>query len=291
MHTDIDVTADDGVALVSVRIDNDSPVARRLRVRNRLDGPVLPPRRAGVPEPGWDDEGFDGVVPAGSTVALGYAVALSPSADRDVAPTDVDGSPERAVDIEVLGRADESERAADSTPEDAVRTLGSARPPADAVPVSSDPSSTVAESGAPESATPEPTHATTPESGDERPDPLSQSERAAASDRTGPSERPTDADVSSALEAREARGHETDQSVQSASLATVERRIELAERLDGASVADAAAALSEADAGVEALDSLDADRARLRRLAARATALADRAADADPDADALRRLA
>ncbi|WP_424007613.1 hypothetical protein [Haloferax denitrificans] len=301
MHTDIDVTAADGVALVSVRVDNGSPVDRRVRLRNRLDGPVLPPRRAGVPESGWDDEGFEGVVPAGSTVALGYAVALSPSTDRDAAPADLDGSPERAVDIEVLGRADESERTADSTPEDAVRSLGSARPPADAVPVSSDPSPTIAESRASESASPEPetfesetfepTHATTPESDEERPDPVSQSERAAAPDRTGPSEQPTDDEVSAAVGVREARGHETGQSVQSASLATVERRIELAERLDGASVADAAAALSEADFGVEALDSLDADRARLRRLAARATSLADRAADADPDADALRRLA
>ncbi|ELZ57901.1 MULTISPECIES: hypothetical protein [unclassified Haloferax] len=268
MHSDIDVSADDGVALVSVRVDNDAPVDRRVRLRNRLDGPVLPPRRAGVPEPGWDDEGFEGVVPAGSTVALGYAVPLSPPGDRDAEAVDADSLPEHAVDVETLGRADESDEAADSTPEGAIRSLGSARPPADAVPVSADPSPTVSAPETPESA----------------PD-------TAGDERSTPSEQPTDADVSAAVEPREPRDHETQRPSEPASLAAVERRIDLAERLDGASVADAAAALSETERGVDALESLDADRERLRRLAARATALADRAADADPDVDALRRLA
>jgi len=284
MHSDIDVSANDGVALVSVRVDNDAPVDRRVRLRNRLDGPVLPPRRAGVPEPGWDDEGFEGVVPAGSTVALGYAVPLSPPGDRDAEAVDADSLPEHAVDVETLGRADESDEAADSTPEGAIRSLGSARPPADAVPVSADPQSMVATSETPEPA---------PETaGDERPEPLPRPDSDAAGDeRSTPSEQPTDADVSAAVETREPRDRETQRPSEPASLAAVERRIDLAERLDGASVADAAAALSETERGVEALESLDADRERLRRLAARATALADRAADADPDVDALRRLA
>ncbi|RDZ43089.1 hypothetical protein C5B91_13230 [Haloferax sp. Atlit-10N] len=295
MHSDIDVTVDDGVALVSVRVHNDAPVDRRVRLRNRLDGSVLPPRRAGVPEAGWDDDGFEGVVPASSTVALGYAVSPSSTADRDAA-TDFDARPGCAVDIDVLGRAEGSEQATGSTPEDAVRTLGSARPPADAVPVSSDLPPTTRESE-----TPEPTPSTTSDASDgERREPLPSPASQTHSERPEPSEQPTDADVSAAVGTSEERGRETEQSLGSEpleppepleSLAAFERRIDLAERLDGASVAAAAAALSEADAGVEALESLDSDRERLRRLAARATALADRAADADPDVDALRRLA
>ncbi|POG56798.1 DUF7857 domain-containing protein [Haloferax marisrubri] len=302
MHSDIDVTADDGVALVSVRVDNDAPVARRVRLRNRLDGPVLPPRRAGVPEPGWDDDGFEGVVPAGSTVALGYAVPLSPptvgdaatdredSTDCDGVADDFDARPERAVDIDVLGRAHEAAQSANSTPDDAVRSLGSARPPADAVPVSSDSSPTTVES-----AMSEPISDATSDASDEvRRAPHPESARPTPAERSEPSkpsEQATDADVSAAVRRREASGHETDESLEADPLAAFERRIDLAERLDGASVADAAATLSEAAVGVEALESLGSDRARLRRLAARATALADRAADADPDADALRRLA
>ncbi|AKU06404.1 DUF7857 domain-containing protein [Haloferax gibbonsii] len=293
MHSDIDVTVDDGVALVSVRVHNDAPVDRRVRLRNRLDGSVLPPRRAGVPEAGWDDEGFEGVVPAGSTVALGYAVSPSSTATRDTATADLDARPEHAVGIDVLGRADEAERASDSTPDDAVRTLGSARPPADAVPVSSDLPPTTRESE-----TPEPTPSTTSDASDgERREPLPSPEPQTRSERPEPSEQPTDADVSAAVGTSEERGRGTDQSLGSEppesleSLAAFERRIDLAERLDGASVADAAATLSEADICIDALDALDADRERLRRLAARATALADRATDADPDVDALRRLA
>ncbi|RDZ66031.1 hypothetical protein C5B90_06705 [Haloferax sp. Atlit-12N] len=288
MHSDIDVAVDDGVALVSVRVHNDAPVDRRVRLRNRLDGSVLPPRRAGVPEAGWDDDGFEGVVPAGSTVALGYAVSPSSTAD---APGAQD-LPDRAVDVSALGRADGAERTTGSTPDDAVRTLGSARPPADAVPVASDLPPTL------EPETPEPTPSTTSDASDgERREPLPSSEPRTRPERPEPSEQPTDADVSAAVGCPEERGHETAQSLEAEPpespepLTAFERRIELAERLDGASVADAAATLSEADAGVEALESLDSDRERLRRLAARATALADRAADADPDVDALRRLA
>ncbi|MCO8268508.1 hypothetical protein NKF06_18445 [Haloferax sp. AB510] len=289
MHSDIDVTVDDGVALVSVRVHNDAPVDRRVRLRNRLDGSVLPPRRAGVPEAGWDDDGFEGVVSAGSTVALGYAVSPSPTAGSP----GVRDLPDRAVDVSALGRADGAERTTGSTPDDAVRTLGSARPPADAVPVASDLPTTT-----PESETSEPTPSTTSDASDgERRDPLPSPAPRTRSERPEPSEQPTDADVSAAVGCPVERGHETEQSLEAeppeplGPLTALERRIDLAERLDGASVADAAATLSEADAGVEALESLDSDRERLRQLAARATALADRAADADPDVDALRRLA
>ena len=118
------IRAIDGVALVTVRGRNPDPVARRLRVENRLDGPVLPPRRRGVPERGWDDAGYEGVVAAGDRFALGYAC-----------PAPVERPPVAVTDE---GRADESERTDDAahsgTPAAAVRRLGRPTPPADAVP-------------------------------------------------------------------------------------------------------------------------------------------------------------
>jgi len=53
----------DGVTLVTVRLDG-AGVAQRVRLTNRLDGPVWPPRRRGVPAEGWNDDCFETVVPA-----------------------------------------------------------------------------------------------------------------------------------------------------------------------------------------------------------------------------------
>lgn len=152
MHSDINVSVDNGAALVSARIDNDIPVGQRVRLRSRLDGPVLPPRRVGTPEPGWDDEGFEGVVPMGSTVALNYTVPLSLPGDRDTEAVDADGPSEHAIDVKTLGHADGLDETTDSTSEDVIRSLGLARPPADAVPASADPPPTVSASEAPKSA-------------------------------------------------------------------------------------------------------------------------------------------
>jgi hypothetical protein len=108
----------DDVCLVTVELRNPDPVARRVRVENRLDGPVLPPRRAEMPAPGWDREGFAGVVPAGERRPLGYACPASP-----------ERPPVSVVDE---GRANGDAAATDAA--DAVRGLADPRPPADAVP-------------------------------------------------------------------------------------------------------------------------------------------------------------
>ncbi|AXG08686.1 DUF7857 domain-containing protein [Haloplanus rubicundus] len=119
MDSNWSVTPLDGhdVTLVTVDLRNPSPVDRRVRVSNRLDGPVLPPKRAGVSESGWDEEGFDGVVPASGRRTLGYACP----------------APARRPPVSVVdeGRADAE--AADSTAV-AVRELGDPRPPGDAIP-------------------------------------------------------------------------------------------------------------------------------------------------------------
>jgi hypothetical protein len=129
MESDWSVTRLDGrddVALVTIELRNPSPVARRVRVENRLDGPVLPPRSAGVPDPEWDDDGFVGVVPAEGTRALGYATPATPSRP--------------AVTVVDEGRATGQDDPSDASA--AARELPGARPPVDAVP---DPESAGAE--------------------------------------------------------------------------------------------------------------------------------------------------
>ncbi|USZ66997.1 hypothetical protein NGM10_09675 [Halorussus salilacus] len=120
-----------GISLVELTVTNSAGTPRRVRLGNRLDGPVCPPRREGVPEAGWDDGGFEGVLAPGERRALGYA-ARAPPADP---PVEVVWS-ERAGDSETDGNRTEIDRpAVEATPEGVVRALGDARPPADAVPV------------------------------------------------------------------------------------------------------------------------------------------------------------
>lgn len=102
-----------GVTLVRAHLRNERATDREVRLRNRLDGPVLPPRRHGTPEAGWSREGVTTVVPAEDTVALGYACP-APQAEP---PVVVDG----------VGPATEGTN--DSTADAAVRELDDHRPP------------------------------------------------------------------------------------------------------------------------------------------------------------------
>lgn len=122
----IDATAltHDGVTLVTAILEG-GPVPTRVTLRNRLDGPVWPPRRAGEPVAGWTDDGYEGVVPADETVALGYACPAPPEGETDDPPLDV-VSTERAPDG--------GDGAFDS-PSAVLRGLGGPAPPRDAVPL------------------------------------------------------------------------------------------------------------------------------------------------------------
>jgi hypothetical protein len=256
------------VTLVSVRVRNDASVARRVRVRNVLDGPTLPPREAGVPERGWSGDRFECVVPAGGERALGYAC---PAPQGDDPP----------VVVESLGRASTEPDASDDPGTDAaaaVRMLGRARPPAEAVPT--------------EEADPVGSAATAA--------PASQGEAPVATESDGQTDDCTSDvlpgvvradDRPSEAPAAAARGT-TAPTPSPASgadavwtwLIRVERRVRRAERLTGASAAEATAVLAEAGgyAGVASLPArVDADEAALRAVAERAETLADRAADAD----------
>lgn len=111
-------TANAGVTLVAIQLRNDETSQRRVRVRNELDGDVWPPRTNDVPDEGWDEEGWDGVVPADGTLALGYATPGRPATP--------------AVTV-TAARADST---ASSGTLDPVRGLPDPRPPRDVLPAS-----------------------------------------------------------------------------------------------------------------------------------------------------------
>ncbi|WP_336336194.1 DUF7857 domain-containing protein [Haloarcula brevis] len=112
----------DGVTLVTATVD-DIAEPTRITVRNRLDGPLWPPRRQGVPEAGWTENGFDGVVGPG-THALGYATPAPPT-DQPAELASVEPAPDDVPADERLDSIDA-----------VVRELGDPSPPADAVPTS-----------------------------------------------------------------------------------------------------------------------------------------------------------
>ncbi|WP_277542299.1 DUF7857 domain-containing protein [Haloarcula laminariae] len=110
----------DGVALVTVHLRR-LDVPTRVTVRNCLDGPVWPPRSEGLPEAGWSETGFSGVLAPGAH-ALGYATPAQP-----------EGQPAELADAVAVPEADPI-GARSGGPADVVRELGDPSPPADAVP-------------------------------------------------------------------------------------------------------------------------------------------------------------
>jgi hypothetical protein len=108
--------------LVELLVCTDAPA--RGRVENCLDGPVWPPRRQGVPEAGWDEDGFEGTVPAGERLVLGYASPADPAEP----PVRLSSSATEA------GQSDPAERPGQVSPREVIRTLGDPTPPRDAVP-------------------------------------------------------------------------------------------------------------------------------------------------------------
>jgi len=109
-----ETTTDGGVTLVTLQLESEQ--ATHVRVEHRLDGPLWPPRRRGVPAAGWDDEGFEGVVDG--RVALGYATPADPD----------DADPPARI---VAERPPDDD--ADVSPETLIREYGSGTPPRDAV--------------------------------------------------------------------------------------------------------------------------------------------------------------
>ncbi|MHB9287328.1 hypothetical protein ACKVMT_09860 [Halobacteriales archaeon Cl-PHB] len=114
---DCDCERTAGVTLVALTLTSDA--TEEVRVDVAHDGPVWPPRRQGVPEAGWDEDGWTGTVGPDDPVVLGYAT-----------PAEV---ADRPATVDVAGPAGGGDVSA-PTPRELVRTLGDARPPRDAVP-------------------------------------------------------------------------------------------------------------------------------------------------------------
>jgi hypothetical protein len=292
MDCDCTVRTTGSVALVEVRLRNPTPVARRVRVENRLAGPVLPPRTAGVPEAGWDETGVAVVVAPHDTRALGYACPRDAGTDAtDSLPADPPAavvSDERAstaADNDPPGgehlpsRRRHAVDATDDSPVQAVvRDLGRPAPPRDAVP--SDDHGTSAESVAtPDLPTPRPARD--------------------APDGTALSTVDSDALGSPDHDSSDVPDHDTPDAHDDTPpppvetwLAAVERRLAVAERLGPeTSVSTATTAVGRLDGRPADLPArLDADSRLLADLADRLERLAARADAASVPAEQLRRL-
>lgn len=137
MEVSRSTTAREGVTLVSVVVHNSHAEPVRFRLANELDGPVWPPRTDGRPEPGWNEDGYEGNLAPGESISLGYATpgepASPPAVIERVTPTG-DGVRSPAPDGENPPDGERPpvvERAPDA--ETALRRFSDPRPPQDVV--------------------------------------------------------------------------------------------------------------------------------------------------------------
>ena len=272
MELDWTVEREGGTSLVGFRLRNDGGVARRVRIESRLRAPVLPPRRGGVPEPGWDATGVTAVLDPGERAAFGFAALAEP-----VEPPVEVASVETAASDPEGGRPAAEE---DDLALAAVRDLESHRPPRRAV-AEAEPAAPGAGGGGDAGAAEEKGDAAgRPADGSDDPDGGGK----ARAHESGPDRSDRDGATPTAA---------TDDEVD-AWFAAVEARIERAERLTDADLAEATAAVEEAG-GLGAIEGLDArvaaDAERLKAVRDRAAALAERAEASQVPAEALEALA
>lgn len=277
------VEHESGVSLVRCRLHNDAAVPRRVRLRSRLDGPVLPPRRGGVPEPGWDADGATVRLDPGERRALGFATP-APSVEP---PVEIDVTDPSVTDP---GESDGDETFPPATA--VVRDMGSYRPPRDAVleertdvddADSDDTEHSSVDVGPEESmCADDPVGSTTGEEPTET----------ATANEPGGTGTEDSGPVSpvGAIDTAECR---PDPECVVAWLDAVERRVERGERLTDADVQTATKSVARVD-GIDAIAELDDrlvdDTNQLRRVEDRITELAARAERVDVPVDALRRL-
>jgi hypothetical protein len=299
MDCDCAATAAAGVAFVAVVLRNPTAVARRVRVENRLAGPLLPPRTEGVPDAGWDATGVSVVLHPEESRSLGYACPLgTATADAFDTPADDASSPDLAEPpAEVVAnervaesngtpcRSDTDARSitgdSDRTVRTVVRDLGRPAPPRDAVPAPDAPADR--ESTADRETT-------------DASDTLDNHET--TTDHHAPHDHETTTDHHAPHDHETTTDHHHEPPADTlpppvaAWLAGIERRIETAERLaPDTSVAAATRAVETSDVPPPELSArLAEDRRRLRALADRLDRLAARAESASVPTDHLRRL-
>jgi len=243
----------DGVTLVTATV-GDIAEPTRITVRNCLDGPLWPPRRQGVPEAGWTEDGFEGVVGPG-VHALGYA---APAAPGDQPAELVSSEPADST------AADERFDSADAV----IRELGDPSPPADAVP------------------TPEPAQAADSLS---RRSGLSAVEQGTEPRRPA-DQSPAESRIRSGQRSAQQLPDTVSQWLETVAR-RVDRAEQLAEA-DSLSAATAAVRAADGLTGVRWVAARgDADEQMLRALARRAEQLADRRAAATVPTETLSRLA
>jgi hypothetical protein len=239
--------------LVTLSLSSADPT--HVRIANRLDGPVWPPREQGVPAAGWDEEGFEGVVDG--TLALGYACPVT--TDETAPPAEI---------VETRPPTDDDAVTARSL----VRDLGDASPPPAAV--------GLPEAAAAPATTDAPETVDTPAADTPESDPtVADSTAADGTDRQ-------DADDAASA---------SPPPVVTAWLDDIESRLDEADRLAAATSVTEAAEAVAAVGGPEEIhalrDQLAADREALSTLAERCDALADEAETAEIPVETLARLA
>ncbi|KOX97698.1 DUF7857 domain-containing protein [Halorubrum tropicale] len=281
MELDWSVDREGEASLVGVRVRNDGAVPRRVRIESRLDGPVLPPRRGGVPERGWDATGVTAVIDPGERAAFGFAAVAEPvDPPVEIAGVEPATAEPNGDDAATGGDADRVR--------EAVRDLDSHRPPRQVV----DGAGAVNGDG---------NVSDGDESGSARASDSDEdeTERARSGGDPGTDD---DADASGGAAEGDAERSATAESPPTATaadgvdawFAAVEDRVERAERLSGADLETATAVVEEAG-GLDAVASLDervaADAERLRAVRDRAAALAERAEASEVPTAALEDLA
>ncbi|GAB3705560.1 DUF7857 domain-containing protein [Halorubrum pallidum] len=256
-------------SLVRCRVYNDEGIPRRVRLDSRLDGPVLPPRRSGVPEAGWDSAGVDVRLAPDESRAMGFAVPAEP-VEPPVEIREVESVTDRESARSENGHV--SPAPSESSSRAAVRDLGGYRPPRDVV-VDRDTGRTGVGADA---------------VGGESDDVIGADGRDGGGSVAGSQTRgcsPTDRRNGDRTAASDAVDEW---------LTAVADRVGRAERLTDADLATATAVVEEAD-GLAEVSDLDrqvaADAERLRTVSERTAALAARADAADVPIEALERLA
>lgn len=253
-----DTAEPEQVTLVQLRLRNPASVAQRIRLQNSLEGPVLFPRRQGVPEAGWDREGFVGVVDAESERALGYACP-APVQTPPIALQQAEGSRQECG----------AESTHHLTPEAVVRTYGDSAPP---VAVGHDARYRGTQHGGPDAG---------PRS--------SEVQSRAESRKTAPPAEPETTGPGSGQVQPS-----TPPAPVTAWLDGIESQVVRAEALEGATVPEATAILAEGeglDPVLDDVDQLSMSAGQLQALAERAGDLAARAETVEVAEQSLRRLA
>ncbi len=122
MHSVVNTNQVSGVTLVSVILKNTAPIKRRVKVVNELDGPILMPLTNGTPEIGWNQTGYTTVMASGVKCSVGYACPCLTSIETN----------DTADIVKIVTEPSTTQRAPAAV-KHAIRTLGAARPPADAI--------------------------------------------------------------------------------------------------------------------------------------------------------------